>query len=137
VIVVDASALGAFVLEDHGSEYCNRLRDVFVENELIAPADWPIESMNLIVKARRQGRIPQARLGEFWSTAESVIAIARIDALRVDSRLLDLVKHTGLTPRDAAYLELAERRGAMLATADNALLRESRERGITTIAPAA
>lgn len=137
MIVVDASALGALILGDHGADFAHALRQAFANDDLIAPIHWPVESMNLIVKAQRQGRIAATALAEYWSKADAVISLARIEPLKVDLRLLDLAERTGLTPRDAAYLELAERRGARVASADNAMLRECQVLGLETIAPIA
>jgi predicted nucleic acid-binding protein len=135
VIVVDASAVGALLLEDHGAAYADRLRDAFVADDLSAPVHWPVETMTLIFKAQRQGRFAVSRLAEFWSRAEDVIALAQIEDVRVDRRLLDLVEDTGLTPRDAAYLDVARRYRAAVASADRALIKASLASGLDVIGP--
>ncbi len=135
MIVVDASAVGALILQDHGTAYADVLRASLADDALSAPAHLAVESMNLIVKAHRQGRVETALLGLYWDKAQSVIGLAVIDPVRVDRLLLELARATGLTPRDAAYLELAQRLGGRVASADKLLLNACRTFGLATIDP--
>lgn len=135
MIVIDASAVGALILQDHGTDYADLLRSSLADDALCAPVHLPVETMHLIVKAHRQGRVEIEQLGLYWDKAQSVIGLADIDPLRVDRLLLELARATGLTPRDAAYLELAQRLGGRLASADKPLLKACKTFGLLTIDP--
>lgn len=53
-------------------------------------------------------------------------------AEQIPVRTIALARRHGLTIYDAAYLELAQRRGATLATFDTQLLKAAQEEGVAT-----
>lgn len=136
MIVVDASAIGALLLQDHGTKFVAAVEDALAEATVYGPAHWPIEVMNLLVKSARQGRTPAAELPVLWRRAATLIAAASLEPVKVDADLLDLAGQTVLTPRDAAYVELAVRRNFVLCTADKSIVRACRSMSVRLLAPA-
>jgi predicted nucleic acid-binding protein len=121
-LIVDASATGPFILADEAQHQINAVADAIRDGRCIAPAIWPWEIANLIWKALRSGRM---------TTTELDIALKGIEKLSISiepesvnyalRQTLDLANRYGLTAYDAAYLELAVRVKAELATYDTDL----------------
>jgi predicted nucleic acid-binding protein len=90
----------------------------------IVPALWWFEVRNLLLVNERRGRLGAAGTAEF---------LADLGRLPIDSdrdpgsgAVLGLARAHGLTVYDAAYLELALRADAPLATLDQQLVRAAR-----------
>lgn len=80
----------------------------------------------------RRGRVPLGRGREVAAAVEHFPV--EIDSARVSIPiLLSLARESELTAYDAAYLELAMRRGCPLATLDDALRRAADRRKIPLI----
>jgi predicted nucleic acid-binding protein len=135
MIVVDASAMGALLLQDHETGFIVAVEDALASSTIHAPVHWPVEIMNLLVKSERQGRTPVAELPALWRRAEKLVRTATVEPVKVDGELLDLALNSGLTPRDAAYFEMATRLGCTLCTADNAMIRVSKALSVPLLAP--
>jgi predicted nucleic acid-binding protein len=134
-VVADASFCGAWFLEDESSVVAEELL-ASVETglfELIIPALWHYEILNLLRSALRRKRL----------TRKSVLCAAellgRIPIRNVDlpdavaqRRTLELAIQHNLSAYDAAYLELALRFQATLRTNDAELMAAARAEGLTT-----
>lgn len=120
--VLDASATFPWLFEDEASPEADGLLDLVAEQGAAVPSLWYLECANGLAMAERRGRID----GE--GIARAIGLLHRLP-LEVDdappSRALDgalaLARTHGLTAYDAAYLELALRRGLPLATDDGPL----------------
>ena len=133
-VVVDASAVLAFCFEDERPADADATLDRWSREGALAPAHWPLEVTNILALAERRGRI---------STAETLRFVELVQALGVDvdaetarrawGAIRDLAMAEGLTTYDAAYLELALRKGAALASKDAVLLAAARRRGAEVI----
>jgi len=98
------------------------------------PVLWHFEVGNLLVQAERRGRVTEAACAEFIDT---------ISALPIDTdtemhgramgHVRVLARRHGLTVYDAAYLDLAVRRGIALATRDRDLIRAGKAAGVEVI----
>lgn len=129
-IVVDASFAGLIVLPDETTpELALDLGDRLAEHENLVPAHWHLETASLLLTAQRRKRI---------STFADALEILRSWRITVDGEgaasawtsTLALAQKHGLTAYDAAYLELAIRRGVVLATVDGALVSAARKAGV-------
>jgi predicted nucleic acid-binding protein len=120
--VVDASALGPLLIDDEVEALLPGLPEAFAEGSVIAPMHWPLEATSILQNAVRRGRIDPA--GRASAVAKLAALAVEID-LKTNEKLwsdtLRLVDRHSLTICDAAYLELAIRRNAALATLDGAL----------------
>jgi len=130
--VLDASAALALGLPDERSPAADRLAAVLERgDELRVPVLWWYEVGNALAAARRRGRITAAdhqRLLELYRALP-----IRTDALFADRAFTEssrLAASSALSAYDAAYLELAMRRGLGLITLDERLAKTAKELGV-------
>ncbi len=118
-LVLDSSATLAWIYSD---EITQPIRDVFdavAEGGAIVPMLWRLEVANSLTMAVRRGRIDaEFRRAALADLSElDIVADVQTDAHAWDATLALADRH-GLTVYDAAYVELAQRRGLALATLD-------------------
>jgi len=83
------------------------------------PALWLWETGNVLVQAECRGRIKTAAIRAFLGLLETLpISVDHATTASAWHDTLALVRSHGLTAYDAAYLELALRRGLPLASRD-------------------
>lgn len=105
--------------------------------DLVFPAIWTYEVLNLLVGAVRRGRLTEAQADaglELLNSLDVKVEELHSDTLR--TRLHRLAKQHQLTAYDAAYLELADRLQAPLLTRDGELIAAAKERRIPLQLPA-
>ena len=120
--ILDASVTFPWLFEDEASPEADGLLDLVTEHGAVVPSLWYLECANGLAMAERRGRID----GE--GIARAIGLLHRLP-LEVDDAapshaldsVLTLARAHGLTAYDAAYLELALRRGLPLATDDGPL----------------
>ena len=126
--VLDASVTLAWALDEHKTEAAEQALRRLMDDSAVAPANWWFEVRNVLIVAERRGRRTEAR------SAALLRAVARlpieIDRDPEEAVVLGLARRHGLTIHDAAYLELAMRRRAPLATLDAALVRAAAVEGV-------
>jgi predicted nucleic acid-binding protein len=99
-----------------------------------APAHWPLEVANGLLVAERRRRATHAVVTEALHVVLSLpIEIDAETARRVARETAGLARQYGLAVYDAAYLELAMRLGAALATGDAALARAAKKAGLEVV----
>lgn len=130
--VLDSSLALALVLPDEGSNRAERfLARVWRRSPVWVPALWWYEIANALLMAQRRGRLTDAdrvRAVELYGVLPIQTDIdSGTDAIR---RLQALAGQYSLSAYDAAYLELAQRRGASLATLDRRLITAARKAGV-------
>jgi predicted nucleic acid-binding protein len=132
--VVDPSVALAWLLPDETNVRANAVR-VAVENGADAwiPGHWWLEIANGLLMAERRGRITPEQLAQALSLVHS-LPLEEDDetAAQIPVGTMTLARKHGLTIYDAAYLELAHRRGAILATFDEQLLTAAAKEKIPT-----
>ena len=136
VFVLDCSVAVAWLFEDEATPETDALLDRLAGDVALAPLHWRLEVGNVLAQAERRGRITPAQV----ATSVAFIAGLPIDIdVETDGRalreVLALARAAGLTSYDAAYLELALRRGVPLATQDKALARAARGLKVVTLPP--
>ena len=124
VFVLDCSVVVAWLFEDEATPETDALLDQLAGDAALVPQHWRLEVGNVLGQAERRGRITAAQV----ATSVAFVAGLPIDVdAETDGRalreVLALARSAGLTTHDAAYLELALRRGVPLATQDRALVR--------------
>lgn len=133
--VLDGSLAMCLVLSDEPSEAAERFVGGLREGDrLWVPALWWYEISNALTVAERRNRI---------SEAESLRAVDLYRSLPVETdfslgpdalwRYRTLAREHGLSAYDAAYLELAVRRGLALATLDGSLIKAARKVGVVIL----
>ncbi|HEU5078776.1 MAG TPA: type II toxin-antitoxin system VapC family toxin [Opitutaceae bacterium] len=131
-LVIDGSTTIGFLLKDEQGVAPLKALEA-IENGVVTfvPAHWSVEVANGLIMAERRKRASQADITE---------ALALVAALPVEyddettqravSDTAALARQYGLTIYDAAYLELAMRRGASLASTDAALCKAAKTAGV-------
>jgi len=128
-LVVDASVSAAWFLPDEATDYTEAVLAATALTEVWVPPLWLLEIGDLLLSAQRRRRIDDAKRREL------VVAAAAL-RLRVDREPVPMVELDALaaghalSAYDAAYLELALRRGLPLATQDAALRRAMATAGV-------
>lgn len=130
--VVDASVSAAWLLPDEATPATEAALQATVTHDVWVPALWVLEMSNLLISAQRRRRI-SAEKRQVLAQAASALRL-RVDRETVTILDLDgLASRHGLTAYDAAYLELAMRRGLPLATQDAALIAAMAQAGVARV----
>jgi predicted nucleic acid-binding protein len=129
--VVDASVTSAWALSDEKHAVAERAYRLLRSDAVCVPALWWFETRNTLVVNERRGRLTESDSTAFLHQLSRLPITA--DLTPDESALLRLARAHKLTVYDAAYLELAQRRGLALATLDKELLRAARDEGIPVV----
>lgn len=123
-LVIDSSMTLAWYFEDERTAASLAVLEQVADAGAVAPALWRLEVLNGFQTAVRRGRIGVAYRDASLADLQSLaIAIDPGTNRQAWSATLRLCDRFGLTPYDAAYLELAQRLQLPLATLDTALAR--------------
>lgn len=129
--VLDASIALAWCFEDEKTAATERVLKLFLREEAFVPPLWPLEVSNALLAATRARRIKAVEVERFLALVRGLPI--EIEPLGMDGafgQALPLAREHGLSVYDAAYLEIALRRGIGLATLDTALRRAARRVGV-------
>ncbi len=130
--VLDASVTAAWCFPDEQSIVADAAMQRLLDDEALAPSLWPLEIRNILIVNERRGRIDTADADAFLRDLDGLPIRVRHDA---DLRgIFSLARKHQLTAYDAAYLDLALRTSAALATLDESLARAARAEGVQLIA---
>ena len=137
-IVLDASVTMAWCFEDEKGELTEGLLEALAEGgEAAVPGIWVYEVANAVAGALRRRRITEAAGASFIKDVQALpIQVDAEGERRVFEAAFQVARRHGLTVYDAAYLELAMRRGLPLATLDGELARAAREAGVAVVGTA-
>lgn len=135
--VVDASVTMAWCFENQADDYTRSALRALSRGRAAAPHLWLLEVANSLVVTERRERFLPGDSDEFLL----MIATLPIDIDTVAAgtmwlrEVLSLARANALTTYDAAYLELAKRKGLPLATRDASLRRAANRIGVKLFAP--
>jgi predicted nucleic acid-binding protein len=102
-----------------------------ISHGAIVPHLWYPEVANALVMSERQGMSTPQDSGNFLADLDSLpISLDTIFVHSTRDKTLALARKWQLTAYDATYLELAQRKGASLATFDRQLAQACRQAGI-------
>ena len=130
-IVTDASLALAWCFPDEASEYADRILVALEGHAILVPALWSVEITNALLTAERRKRVKPPEIRRFVELLDGLTVI--IDSQSVAesvSNILPIAPEYGLSAYGAAYLDVAVRHGAPLATFDNALRKAGQKAGI-------
>ena len=134
-LVIDGSVAVSWFLKHEQSDYAQQVREKIPGAEVVCvPAHWMLEVTNALLVAERRKRIEAASVNH-------AVGILRQMPIRTDSetddqagrQTLELACEHNLSIYDAAYLELALRLGANLASLDQPLKAAANKRGVRTV----
>ena len=126
--VVDASIAAAWMLPDEQSDLADAVIENIGNTPTFVPALFWFEIRNLLIINERRRRLDPAKVDRLLSDLEDLGLAIDTDPSSED--VLSLARRYGLTIYDTAYLELALRRSATLATLDGKLATAAREGGV-------
>lgn len=121
-LVLDASLTMSWYFDDESTATTDGLLDRVADAGALAPTVWRLEVANAFQMAVRRNRIDtDYRDRALTELARLPIVIDTDTDTYAWSTTLRLAERFALTVYDAAYIELAQRRGLPLATLDAAL----------------
>lgn len=131
MIVIDASAALSLVFPDEVETRPAGLSRLLEQEQTFAPAIWPLEVANAIASAVKKQRISKQDILPILSSFEAMsVQIETANIATVFANVLPLAEKHGLSVYDAAYLDLAIRTGARIATLDRRLATAARAEGV-------
>jgi predicted nucleic acid-binding protein len=133
-IVIDASVALAWCFKDERTAVTAELLERVQTDVAAVPILWHLEIANVLALAERRGRITSAESAELIALLETLeIAVDEETPSRAFGRVLDLARSERLTAYDAAYLDLAMRLGAPLASKDRDLCNAAERVGVKVL----
>ena len=131
-LVIDAStALGFLLKDEQSAPSMKTLKAMEQGSTTYVPTHWWLETANGLLMAERRKRASQADITEALQLLQALPVMTDDEtAQRSGSETMALARQYALTSYDAAYLELAIRRRATLATTDHALAKAATAAGV-------
>jgi predicted nucleic acid-binding protein len=129
--VLDASVAVAWALEDEGGDYVMDVLESLRGSEAVVAHHWTLEVTNALLAAERRGRIDAPAVTRFFNLLLVLpIAVDPVGRTTAFAETQRLARKNVLSTYDAAYLELALRTGAPLATLDEPLRAAAEAEGV-------
>lgn len=120
--ILDNSVTMVWGFDDEANPYAEAILDAMPSARAHVPVLWPLEVANVLLVGERRKRITPADAAKFLSLLGNFpITIDDETTRRAWSETLNLARAQAISVYDAAYLELAMRRGLPLATLDDKL----------------
>ncbi len=133
-LVLDCSVAVAWCFEDEASPETDAILERVRDEGALVPALWHLELGNVLVQAERRERLSAAdTTTRLELIADLPIATDDETPTRALREILTLARAEGLTTYDAAYLELAMRKGLPLATKDRTLRDAAKRAGVASL----
>jgi predicted nucleic acid-binding protein len=136
-IVVDASLALSWCFPDEKTPYSESVLTLLeTDTEAVVPSLWLLEIVNALIVAERRKRITHEQAQEFLNNLDSLgVTVEPTDSSLVFNDVYELARQHTLTAYDAAYLELAIRKGLPLASLDEPLKKAALASGVKLIEP--
>jgi predicted nucleic acid-binding protein len=132
LLVVDCSVTMAWIFEAERDRYAMEALGEVAVSRVSVPSIWPLEVANVLRTARTGLRISDAQIAKALTMIRSLeFEVAPSDF--GPAEWYEFANRYDLTPYDAAYLELALRRGARLATKDERMRRAATLAGVSLL----
>ncbi len=133
--VLDASVVLTWCFPDEKAALAHRVALMFKQGDsAIAPSFWPHEVLNALLVGEKRKRISAALVRSFLGDLATLpVELKHFPSEAVFGRIQALSRQQGLTPYDAAYLNLAQFSGIPLATLDEDLIRACRKVSVALV----
>ena len=133
--VFDSSFVGALVIPDEKNRPVDKMYgNIKNEDEKFAPHLLWYEITSVFNKLIRHRRFTGDQVIQFYPRLSAMrIAIDNESGINYSKKLLRLCTDYNLSSYDAAYLELAERKNAVLCTLDEGLRAAAKKYGVALI----
>jgi predicted nucleic acid-binding protein len=130
-LVIDSSIAIAWCFPDEQDAYSQSVLDALVNEPAIVPDLWHLEVANTLLVGERRKRSTQANTVQWMTFLASLpITVDEHTHFHAFGDITALGRSHNLSAYDAAYLELAMRRGLPLATRDEKLKAAARAVGV-------
>jgi predicted nucleic acid-binding protein len=134
--VLDCSVTMAWCFDDEATPYTDGVRDSLADMRAVVPSIWPLEAANATLMGERRKRLDEARSRRFFVLLEALpIVVDDETSSRAFGDIVHLARTYLLSAYDAAYLELAIRRGLPLACNDGKLKTAALAAGVVLFSP--
>jgi len=133
--IYDASFIIAIILPDEKNPKIDSIHDALDENDAISvPQLMWYEVANIFRKLIQRKRFSLDEVKHFFPMVSFISLITDFTTgINYSKKIWDIANNYNLSAYDAAYLELAERKNAVLCTLDERLNKAAREYGVTII----
>ncbi len=131
LLVIDASVAASWLFDDESDPLATKALALLDRVEAIVPQLWHFEMRNILLVARRRDRLTEAAFRARLAALPDLPMLTD-DQPDLDAALALAERHT-LSFYDALYLELAQRRGALLASLDRRLCRTATAAGVALL----
>jgi predicted nucleic acid-binding protein len=136
-LVLDTSIAIAWCIKDEADPYADSIARGLAHTRAYVPSIWPLEVSNALLIAERRKRSTEAETAQWTQFLAALpLAIDNPPLPLVFTAIVSLGRTHGLTAYDAAYLELALRRGLPIATLDGKLKTAASKVGVKLYQPA-
>jgi len=134
-LVIDAStALGFLMADEQAPAALKALEALERGVPTWVPGHWALEVSNGLLTAQRRKRLTAAAVADVVDVLQQLPIETDTETPRRSLGVIaEVARLHDLTAYDAAYLELAMRKGAALATSDAPLARAARKAGVTVL----
>lgn len=129
--VIDASVTTCWAFSDEDHPVADTALERLRTDEAMTPALWWFEVRNILVVNERRKRLTEADSAAFLRDLARLRVL--LDRTPQENEVLRLARTHRLSVYDAAYLELAQRNGIVLATLDADLIRAARAEGVSLL----
>jgi predicted nucleic acid-binding protein len=134
VFVLDCSIAVAWLFDDEAAPETDALLEQMKDSGALVPTLWRLELGNVLARAERRKRITATQIAAAIDLMDRLPIVTDTETDdRAFREILTLARTVGLTTYDAAYLELATRRGVQLATRDKTLIRAAHRLQVETL----
>jgi predicted nucleic acid-binding protein len=111
--------------------YAESVLSSLTEAQALVPGLWHLEVCNVSLGAERRGDTTAGEVEAFLAHLEELpVRVDPMSSAKAFSRILGLARSYALSAYDAAYLELAIREHAPLATLDKSLRKAATRAGV-------
>ncbi len=125
---LDASVTACWAFQDEDHPIAALAFRRIASEEAVVPSLWWFEVRNILIVNEDRQRIAEADTSAFLRHLSRLPI--RVDSSPDEDTILRLARRHGLSVYDAAYLELAQRKTAPLATLDTQLRQAAESEGI-------
>jgi predicted nucleic acid-binding protein len=133
--VLDCSVVMAWAFEDESSLLADRSLAIAAAGSAVVPGIWPLEVANVLLVAQRRSLLSLADAVRFLGLLDALdVEVDHSGASRNPAIAERVGREAGVSAYDAAYLELALRLAAPLATHDSALAAAAQKVGLAILA---
>jgi predicted nucleic acid-binding protein len=134
--VLDCSVTLVWYFKDASDPYAEAVADSFSTAQALVPSIWPLEVANAVLIGERRKRSTEAQATAWLGHLGTMpITVDDETVTRAWSDTLALARAQNLSAYDAAYLELAMRRGIPLASLDEKLKNAAAAVGVPEFEP--